>query len=140
DRAACSAATGYRYVRHGMAAGCATASSSSLAGFSRTALEGAGTAGPYLGVIGVGRSAADSVAGCPRTCNRPSSTAQGIAAGRHQSPDDAPRDRHEFSPQLLPCPRDPVNLALTPVQRVERIDRGNAHARVALLLAREQTA
>jgi len=58
-------------------------------GFSRTALEGAGTTGPYLGVIGVGRSAADSVAGCPLTCNRPVSTAQGIAAGRHQCPDDS---------------------------------------------------
>jgi len=30
------------------------------------------------------------------------STAQGIAAGRHQCPDDAPRDSHEFSRQLLP--------------------------------------
>jgi hypothetical protein len=73
-------------------------------GFSRTALEGAGTTGPYLGVIGVGRSAADSVAECPLTCNRVQcrrrrELPQGATNARMIP---APRDRHEVSAQLLP--------------------------------------
>jgi hypothetical protein len=51
-----------------------------------------------------------------------------------------PRGMHEFNPQLLPRPGDPVNSPFTRFPTVELIDRGNAHACVALPLAGKQTA
>jgi hypothetical protein len=51
-----------------------------------------------------------------------------------------PAGSHESGPQLLPWPRDALNLRFTPFPTMELIDRGNGHSRAALPLAGEQTA